>query len=318
MESLTGVVHRTPLKQSSTLNSLTGAKVYMKMENLQRTGSFKLRGAYNKIASLNDLEAKKGIVAASAGNHAQGVAFAASNRGIRSKIFMPEQTPFSKIEATKSYGAEIVLHGESYQEAFLAARKEQERNGSTFVHAFDDPHVIAGQGTVALEMLQQSSDLEEIIVPVGGGGLISGVALAIKSFYPGVKVTGVQSAGAAATYNRFNGSGEDSLRTVRSIADGIAVKEPGKVTFPLIHQLVDDIVTVTDEEIAYSIVFMLEREKTLVEGAGAAALAALFSKKQRYEQKRVGIIVSGGNTDLDKLAFYKELSKKVNPLKKIS
>ncbi|AST90193.1 threonine ammonia-lyase [Sutcliffiella cohnii] len=318
MENLHPYIHRTPIKQSATLNKLTGADVYLKLENLQKTGSFKLRGALNKIMKLSDFEGAKGIVAASAGNHAQGVAFAASKRGIRSKIYMPAQTPTAKAIATQSYGAEIVLGGETYQEAFEAAMNERQQKGATFVHAFDDHDVIAGQGTIGLELMQQYNDLQALLVPVGGGGLIAGVALAVKGFNPNIKVIGVQASGAPATYNRFTGTSNYKLQHVQSIADGILVKEPGQVTYPIIHQLVDEMVTVTDEEIAYAIMFMLEREKMLVEGAGAAALAALLCRKVNLVNKRVGTIISGGNMDLSNLPLYKKLSKNIEDVRKIS
>lgn len=317
MERLIGVVHRTPLKQSATLNRLMGMNVYLKMENTQKTGSFKLRGALNKILQLSEFEASKGIVAASAGNHAQGVAFAASSRGIKSKIYMPSHTPEAKVHATMNYGAECVLEGETYQESFEAAMKEKQEKGAIFVHAFDDLDVISGQGTIALEMMQQEQDLDAIIVPVGGGGLLSGIALAVKSFNPKIKLIGVQASGAAATFNRFTGKSSKPLLHVHSIADGILVKEPGKITYPIISKYVDEMVTVSDEEIAFAMMFMLEREKRLVEGAGAAALAALMSRNLKLEKKRVGVVISGGNVDPQKLSFYKELAKKIEEERKI-
>ncbi len=307
-ENLMHDVHRTPLKQSKTINRLTGRQVFLKMENQQRTGSFKLRGALNKICSLTEEEASHGIVCASAGNHAQGVALAASERGISAKIFMPKKTPLAKVEATKSYGAEIKLTGETYQEAFTAASEDMLANGSTFVHAFDDEKVMAGQGTIALEMMQQCPDLEAIVVPVGGGGLISGIAVAAKTFHPQLKVIGVQSQGAPATYNQFTGKNTSYMNQAKSIADGIVVKKPGKRTYPVIEQFVDEMVTVSDEEIAYAIMFMLEREKTLVEGAGAAAVASLLCNKIDGQRNKVGCIVSGGNVDLSKIEHYRKLS----------
>lgn len=309
MERLMDKVHQTPLKQSTTLNYLTNARVYLKLENLQKTGSFKLRGSMNKVLTLSNQEAENGIIAASAGNHAQGVALAASLRGIRSKIYMPKHTPLSKIAATKSYGAETVLIGETYDESYQQAVQEMNQNGSTFVHAFDDEMVIAGQGTIAIEMLQQNIQLDIIFVPIGGGGLISGIALAIKAINPSIKVIGVQASGASATYHKFIGQESKPYSPVNTIADGILVKEPGIITYPIIGKYVDDIVTVTDEEIAHAIMFMLEREKMLVEGAGAAALAAILYRKVSIDQKRVGCIISGGNVDPSKLQTYRELSK---------
>ena len=318
MENLLEAVHRTPLQQSTTLNDYTNKDVFMKMENLQRTGSFKLRGAYNKVASLTDIEAARGIVAASAGNHAQGVALSARERGIKAKIYMPVHTPTSKIDATQSYGAEVVLEGESYNEAFSGADRERVEKGATFVHAFDDPEVMAGQGTVALEMMQQCPDLDTILVPVGGGGLLAGMAMAIKSFFPHVKIIGVQASEASATWNRFKGTGPLVLQSVKSIADGISVKEAGKLTFPIIEELVDDMLTVSEEEIAAAIVFMLERHKTLVEGAGAASVAAVLCKSNRLEGKRIGVVVSGGNADLAKISLYKQLSQRAKTIRRIS
>jgi threonine dehydratase len=309
MEKLMGKVHQTPLKQSTTLNYLTNANVYIKLENLQKTGSFKLRGAMNKILSLSDQEAKNGIIAASAGNHAQGVALAATLRGIKSKIYMPMHTPISKVSATRGYGAETVLIGETYHESYQKALEDLNQNGSTFVHAFDDEMVIAGQGTIALEMLQQNSQLEVIFVPVGGGGLIAGIVLAIKATNPFIKVIGVQALGASATFHKFTGQKMKSTLPVNTIADGIMVKEPGIKTFPIIEKYVDAIVTVTDEEIAHAIMFMLEREKMIVEGAGAAALAAILYKKFPIGQQKVGCIISGGNLDPVKIQTYKEISK---------
>ncbi|MBY6050187.1 threonine ammonia-lyase [Cytobacillus firmus] len=312
METLRDKVHQTPLKQSTTINYLTNANVYLKLENLQKTGSFKLRGAMNKILSLSDQEAKRGVLAASAGNHAQGVALAASLRGIKSTIYMPRHTPLAKVAATRGYGAEAVLVGETYHESYQRAAEEMHQSGSTFVHAFDDDRVIAGQGTIALEMLQQNSQLNVIFVPIGGGGLISGIALGVKAYNPSIKVIGVQASGASATYQRFKGQKMKSLLPINTIADGILVKEPGIKTFPIIEKYVDDIVTVTEEEIAYAILFMLEREKMLVEGAGAAPLAAILYKKAPIEQKKVGCIISGGNVDPVKMQTYQEISQSKN------
>lgn len=314
METLKDKVHQTPLKQSATLNYLTNADVYLKLENLQKTGSFKLRGAMNKILSLTGQEVKNGILAASAGNHAQGVALASSLRGIRSKIYMPKHTPFSKASATKGYGAEIVLVGETYDESYQKAVEDMSQNGSTFVHAFDDEKVIAGQGTIGMEMLQQNDQLDVIFVPIGGGGLISGVALAIKAIKPTVKIIGVQAVGAAATYHKFTGQKLKSTLPIHTIADGIMVKEPGVVTYPIIEKYVDEIVTVTDEEIAHAIMFMLEREKMLVEGAGAAALAAILYKKVQVYGKKIGCIISGGNADPDQIQTYKEMTKSMKKI----
>ncbi|WP_152604309.1 threonine ammonia-lyase [Heyndrickxia ginsengihumi] len=316
-ENLLPIIHRTPLNQSSTFNDMAGAQLYFKMENLQRTGSFKIRGALNKITNLSKYAKRNGVIAASAGNHAQGVAFSATKQGIKSKIYMPEKTPMAKVIATKAYGAEVVLTGESFQEAYEAALEDQKISGATFIHPYDDYEVMAGQGTIALEMIQQCSDLNTIVVPIGGGGLIAGVASLVKNFDPTIKVVGVQSTGAPATYNRFKGLGNHRLDNVTGIADGILVKESGRLTFPLINHYVDEIVTVSDEEIASAIILMLEREKMFVEGAGAAAFAAILSGKVNVAGKHVGVIVSGGNADIEKIPYFKRLAMSEKAKRKI-
>ncbi|WP_102029307.1 threonine ammonia-lyase [Salirhabdus sp. Marseille-P4669] len=308
MEKLINVVHRTPLAQSTSINQMTGKKVYFKMENQQKTGAFKIRGASYKISRLTGDEASKGVIAASAGNHAQGVAYAATKHGIQAKIFMPEKTPEAKVRATKSYGARIVLTGDSFQEAYEAALLEQKKSNSTFVHPFDDPDVMAGQGTIAIEMLQQESFLDTILVPIGGGGLISGIAVAAKSIKPTIKIIGVQAENACATFNGFYNCGPTSLQKVTTIADGIAVKKPGIQTFPLIQKYVDDVVTVSDVDIASAMVYMLERNKTLIEGAGAAAFAALLAHGHKLKSDHCGIIVSGGNMDITKMPQIQRLA----------
>ncbi|WP_345241054.1 threonine ammonia-lyase [Pontibacillus salipaludis] len=313
MEHLKDVVHRTPLTTSTSINELTGKQVYFKMENMQKTGAFKVRGASFKVSQLTKEEAKRGVIAASAGNHAQGVALAASKRGIKAKIFMPEHTPEAKVKATESYGAEIVLTGESFQESFEAACADQRRNGSVFIHPFDDYDVMAGQGTIALEMLEQNPSLDTLVVPIGGGGLISGVAVAAKSVKPSIKIVGVQSAGASAMYNQYYKQGPSTLKSVSTIADGIAVKKPGQNTFPLIKQYVDEIVTVSETHIAKAIVTMLERNKSLVEGAGASALAAVLEHGSNIQSNHTGIIVSGGNMDLARLPMIQNLSQQEEP-----
>jgi threonine dehydratase len=311
LEEVSKIAHRTPLKQSATLNDWTGGKVFMKLENLQKTGSFKLRGAYYKVSTLNEFEAGRGVIAASAGNHAQGLALSCSKRGIKSKIFMPENAPLSKIEAVKSYGADIVLQGENYQAAYEAAKKEEQLNGSVFVHAFDDYDVIAGQSTVALEMLQQNPELKTIVVPVGGGGLLAGIASAVKTIRPDVRVVGVQSVNANAIFQSFTGSNVTALSR-SSIADGIAVKKPGELTFPMIAKYADEMVTVSEEQIAFAMMFMLEREKVVVEGAGAASLAAVLFHSHLALNQKVGVIISGGNVDPHKWSLYKGMADKLN------
>ena len=300
-ERISQVVHRTPIKQSKTLNEWTQSHVYLKLENLQKTGSFKIRGAYNKISTLSAEECAKGLIAASAGNHAQGVALAGRKAGARVTIFMPETTPIAKVDATRKYGATVKLIGKSYDEAYKAARTEQLATGATFVHPFDDQTVIEGQATVAMEMLQQQPDLDTIVVPAGGGGLLAGTALAVKAIRPSVKVVGVQAANASAIFTAFHGRKNSSTHFLPTIAEGICVREPGVVTMDIIHNYVDEMVTVTEQEISSAILFMLEREKLLVEGAAGAAIACVLNKKLPVSSNRVGIIVSGGNFDVSKL-----------------
>ncbi|WP_085507885.1 threonine ammonia-lyase [Thalassobacillus devorans] len=309
MEQLSSVVHRTPLTTSATLNEQTGKNVFMKMENQQKTGAFKIRGASYKISQLTKHEMKRGVIAASAGNHAQGVALAAAKRGIEAKIFMPANTPKAKTKATEGYGAKIVLTGESFQEAYEAAIEEQKRSKAVFIHPFDDPDVMAGQGTIAIEMLEDQPSLDTLIVPVGGGGLISGIAFAAKSINPAIQVIGVQAEGASATYNQFHSKGATSLPSVSTIADGIAVKRPGEKTYPIIRNYVDKMITVSDQQIAATMVQLLEREKTMVEGAGATALAALLSYHKKINSHNCGVIVSGGNMDIAKLPAIQSLSQ---------
>ncbi|MCA0969542.1 threonine ammonia-lyase [Halobacillus litoralis] len=313
-KTLQGVVHRTPLETSETLNQMVAGQVFMKMENQQKTGAFKVRGASYKVSQLTKEEAACGVIAASAGNHAQGVALAASKRGVMAKIFMPESTPKAKVEATEGYGARVVLTGESFQEAYHAACEEQKRTGATFVHPFDDRDVMAGQATVAVEMLEQQPELETLYVPIGGGGLISGVAFAAKQIKPSIQVIGVQSAKAPSTYNALYKRGPEKLTSVSTIADGIAVKEKGKVTFPCIQKYVDRVITVEESEIAKAMLFLLEREKTLVEGAGATGLAGLLQEKESLSDKKAGVILSGGNMDLTRIPMIRKLA---NPKKMV-
>jgi threonine dehydratase len=311
---LKDVVHRTALQTSETLDEYVGSRVYLKMENQQKTGAFKVRGASYKVARLTEEEAAKGVIAASAGNHAQGVAMAATKRGVKARIFMPESTPKMKVKGTEGYGATVVLTGESFQEAYQAACIEQKRTGATFVHPFDDYDVMAGQATVVVEMLEQQPDLDTIFVPIGGGGLISGVSFAAKAIKPDIRIIGVQAAKAASTYNALYKKGPEKLSSVSTIADGIAVKEKGKVTFPCIQKYVDKVITVEEQEIAQAMVFLLEREKAVVEGAGATGLAGLLSGKADMESSsHCGVILSGGNVDLSRLPTVQEMahSKKI-------
>lgn len=307
-ENLAGVTHRTNLDLSSTFSKMTGAQVYLKTENLQKTGSFKIRGAYNKIALLTPEERKKGVIAASAGNHAQGVAFAANRAGIHSTIVMPEGAPISKVLATRDYGAQVVLHGQVYDDAFHKAKEIQESQGATFVHAFDDPAIIAGQGTIGLEILEDLADVDVIFVPIGGGGLAAGVAIAAKTMNPKIKIIGVEAAGAACFKNSLDAGKLCTLASAITIADGIAVKCPGTLTFQILRQYIDAVITVDDEEIASTILLLIERAKLIVEGAGAVSLTALLYNKEQLDiaGKKVAVILSGGNIDVNFISLIIE------------
>ena len=277
-------------------------KLYLKPENLQFTGSFKVRGAAYKIAMLSEEEKAKGVVACSAGNHAQGVALAATKNGIKSLICLPDTAPISKVEATKGYGAEVCLVEGCYDDAYQKALELKESEGYTFVHPFDDENVIAGQGTVALEILKDLDDIDAIVVPVGGGGLIAGVAYTVKQIKPEVKVYGVQVSGAPSMYNSVKNGAIETLSSVSTIADGIAVKRPGDNTYELVKEYVDDIALVSDAEVASAILALIEKQKMIAEGAGAAAVAAVMFDKFDLKDKRVVAIVSGGNIDVTSLS----------------
>ncbi|WP_034634561.1 threonine ammonia-lyase [Desulfofundulus thermocisternus] len=305
-ERLAGVIHRTPLDHSTTFSRLTGSEVYFKLENLQKTGSFKIRGAYNKIMSLSSEERQRGVIAASAGNHAQGVACAAARAGITSTVVMPEGAPISKIMATRGYGARVILAGGSYDEAFDHACRVQRETGATFVHGFDDPLVAAGQGTIGLELLEELPGLDAVLVPVGGGGLIAGIAVAIKSLQPRVRVIGVQSRGAPAVYLSLKGDCRQQLTAAATIADGISVRRPGEFTLEVIRRYVDDLLLVDDEEIARAILMLLERSKIVVEGAGAVTLAALLHGHLSLPGAKVALVLSGGNIDVNILSIIIE------------
>jgi threonine dehydratase len=289
-------------RQSDTFSALTGNTVFLKLDNQQRTGAFKERGALNKLLTLTKEERAQGVIAASAGNHAQGVAYHAERQGIRAVIYMPLPTPLTKVSATRAYGAEVVLHGTNYDEAYEKAVEHSRENHLTLIHAFDDDAVIAGQGTLGLEILEQQSDIEAIIVPIGGGGLIGGIACAAKATNLSIKVFGVQPAKLPSMKAALSQGSPVTLPAAVTIADGIAVRRAGERTFPLVQKYVDDIVTVEEEEIANAILLLLEREKTLAEGAGAASVAALLNEKLPLKGKRVAVLVCGGNIDVTLLS----------------
>ena len=287
-ERIRGAARETPVYVSESFERMTGREVWLKAENLQRTGSFKIRGAVNCVASLSDEERAAGVVAVSAGNHAQAVAWAARQAGIEATIFMPQDTPVAKVEATQNYGARIELGGEMFDDAYEHARAYADTSGATFVHPFEDGRVMAGQGTIGLELVEQLPDVGTIVVPIGGGGLAAGIAIAAKELKPGVRIVGVQAAACAPV-----AGGEVHGFT---IAEGIAVKNPGELTTSILRDLLDDVVTVTDDEISQAIVLSLERAKLLVEGAGAAPLAALLANRVGGEGAAV-VLLSGGNID---------------------
>jgi threonine dehydratase len=296
-------IYLSPCARSETLSRLAGCQAFLKLENLQMTGAYKERGALNKLLTLPSGERAKGLVAASAGNHAQAVAFHAGRLGISATIVMPEGTPLIKVVNTRSHGARVVLNGSSYDEAYAEARRMEQAEGLTFVHPFDDPVVIAGQGTIALELLEQVPDMEAVLVPVGGGGLLSGIAVALKALAPAVKVLGVETELLPSMLASIEEGRLVTVDSATSLADGIAVKRPGEITFRHVQKYVDEIVTVSEEEIASAILYLLEKEKTVSEGAGAVTVAALLNHKVRgLEGRRVVAIVSGGNIDVNVVA----------------
>jgi len=301
------VISKTPFAYAPILSEISGYEIYLKKENLQRTGSFKLRGAFNKIATLIEEGRKNGVVAASAGNHAQGVAFASKHFNIDATIFMPESTPLTKVMGVERFGAKVVLKGANYDEAYsyaIAYAKEQDKD---FVHPFADEDVMAGQGTIMLEMLEEQPDLDAVIIPIGGGGLISGCAVAGKSLSPEMRVIGVASAGAPAMKQSFEAKKPIDTTSVRTIADGIAVRDTSPITLEYILKYVDDIDLVCEDEIANAILFLLERQKLMVEGAGAVGVASILHKHINLPPKsRVGILLSGGNIDVTMLSLIIE------------
>ena len=296
---LRGVIHETPCAYSQSLSDLTGARVFVKLENLQMTGSFKERGAANVLLQLSPAERRRGVITASAGNHGLAVAFHAARLGVGAVIVMPEWAPLTKRTAARRQGAEVVLHGENYDEAYARAREIEAERGLVFVHPFDDPRVIAGQGTIGLELAAQVPDLEAVLVPVGGGGLAAGTAVAVKGRKPGVEVIGVQADEVAAMKAAWAGGERVTVPPAPTIADGIAVRRVGEHTFTLCRRWVDQIVSVSEEEIANAILLLLEIEKTVVEGAGAVPLAALVNKKVAEAGKTVALVLSGGNIDVN-------------------
>ena len=295
-EKLSKVLLKTSLIQSPIFSKEAGNEVYIKPENLQKTGSFKIRGADNKITNLSDEEKKKGVIASSAGNHAQGVAYGAKESGIKAVIVMPKSTPLIKVESTKQYGAEVVLHGDVYDDAFKKAKELEEKEGYIFVHPFDDEDVIYGQGTIALEILEELPETDIILVPIGGGGLISGIACAAKILKPEIKIIGVEPEGAASAYEAIKEDKVVELKEANTIADGTAVKKIGNITFEYIKKYVDEIITVSDYELMESFLLLVEKHKIIAENSGILSLAAL--KKLKEKNKKVVSVVSGGNIDV--------------------
>ncbi|RLD41698.1 MAG: threonine ammonia-lyase [Bacteroidetes bacterium] len=306
-ERIKDVVVDTPFSYAPYLSEVTSCKVYLKKENLQVTGAFKIRGAYNKIASLSESQRACGVIAASAGNHAQGVALSASKFGIKAVIIMPESTPLTKVNGVKYFGAEVILAGSNYDEAYAYATEYGEKNSLTFVHPFEDEEVIAGQGTVALDILDKCDELDAVLVPVGGGGLIAGMASAFKSINPKIEVIGVSALGAPAFKNSFESKTAIDSTSVRTIADGIAVRDTSEITLEYALECVDRIISVDDEEIASAILFLLEKQKLVVEGAGSVGVAALIhGKLPHLKGKRVAVVLSGGNMDVTLLSVIIE------------
>jgi threonine dehydratase len=295
-------IYLSPCQHSADISALTEQQVYLKLDNLQRTGAFKERGALNKILTLTDEEKRRGVIAASAGNHGQAVAYHATRHGIRAQIVMPFMTPLVKVSATEGFGAKVTLHGANYDEACSEAMRLCEEEGLTFLHAFDDVAVINGQGTIGLELLQQVPGLEAVVVPIGGGGLIGGVACAIKETNPNIRIVGVQTDRLPSMLCALEQGRPVTVPANATIADGIAVRRAGDTTLPLVQRFVDEIVTVDEEEIANAILILLEKEKTLAEGAGAVALAALLQKKTSLKTQKTAVLVCGGNIDVSLLA----------------
>lgn len=305
--NIDGFVAKTPFGFAPKLSKIAGADIYLKKENLQITGAYKVRGAFNKIANLDENAKKCGVVAASAGNHAQGVAISAKHFGVKAIIIMPEAAPLSKVSGTKALGAEVILKGNNFDEAYAYALEYAKENNMSFIHPFDDELVQAGQGTIALEMLDEVSNLDYIVVPVGGGGLISGVASCAKQINPDIKIIGVSAKGAPAMFESFKDKCQHNSKSVRTIADGIAVRDASQITLSHILECVDDMVQVDDEEIANAILYLLEQQKIMVEGAGAVSVAAILESKFEFKKgSKIGAILSGGNIDVQTLSIIIE------------
>jgi threonine dehydratase len=301
-ERIRNFIFLSPCLRSAAITQMTEQEIYLKMDNLQRTGAFKERGALNKLLTLTEDEKRRGVIAASAGNHAQAVAYHSTQRGIRSQIVMPLMTPLVKVSSTRAFGAEVVLHGANYDEACTEAVLRAEADGMTFLHPFDDAEVIQGQGSIGLEILEQVPDIEAIVVPIGGGGLIGGVACAIKERNPNIRVVGVQTERLPSMLRAAEAGEPVTVPAEATIADGIAVRRAAERTLRLVERYVDELVTVDEEEIASAILVLLEREKTLAEGAGAAALAAVLQRKSSLKTERTAVLVCGGNIDVSLLA----------------
>ncbi|ARR03654.1 MULTISPECIES: threonine ammonia-lyase [Campylobacter] len=305
--NIDGFVAKTPFGFAPKLSKIAGADIYLKKENLQITGAYKVRGAFNKIANLDDNAKKCGVVAASAGNHAQGVAISAKHFGVKAIIIMPEAAPLSKVSGTKALGAEVILKGNNFDEAYAYALEYAKDNNMSFIHPFDDELVQAGQGTIALEMLDEVSNLDYMVVPVGGGGLISGVASCAKQINPDIKIIGVSAKGAPAMFESFKDKCQHNSKSVRTIADGIAVRDASQITLSHILECVDEMVQVDDEEIANAILYLLEQQKIMVEGAGAVSVAAILEGKFEFKKSaKIGAILSGGNIDVQTLSIIIE------------
>ncbi|MCR6587255.1 threonine ammonia-lyase [Campylobacter insulaenigrae] len=301
-QKISEFILKTPFVHSSFLSDFLHTDIFLKCENLQKTGAYKIRGAYNAIANLSEKQKAQGVIAASAGNHAQGVAISAKKFGIKAVIVMPEATPLLKVSATKNLDAQVILKGDNFDEAYAFALNYAKQYNLNFIHPFENENIMAGQGTLMLEMLDEVSDLDMILVPVGGGGLISGIASAAKQINPDIKIVGVSAKGAPAMFESFHSKNIINSKSVRTIADGIAVRDANKINFSIIVECVDEFIQVDDEEIANAVLYLLEKHKMIVEGAGASTIAALLHKKVNLDQcKRVGVVLSGGNIDVQML-----------------